>query len=261
MKRPLIGVSGPDRGGLAAWYALRVAIRRAGGVPRRITPGRPCDPALLDGLVLAGGADLDPELYGVPRQRLRELLREAEDEARRGQTSRWTILVAPALYLARRLLSTRHPAGIDTARDTLEMGLLEGALRRRLPVLGICRGAQLLNVFFGGTLLPDLAELYGEVPGGRTVLPRKEVRLEPGSRLAAVLGRDSCRVNALHHQAVDAPGHGIAIVAREPTGIVQGIEHEHLPLAIGVQWHPEYLPQHPSQRRLFSALVQAAASR
>jgi putative glutamine amidotransferase len=148
----------------------------------------------------------------------------------------------------------------DPARDAMEMKLLADALHRGLPVLGICRGEQLLNVHFGGSLHQDLATFYVEDPATRTILPRKRVMLQAGSRLMQLLGPDE-RVNALHRQGVDRIGDGLVVAGRDRNGIVQAIEHATLPFVVGVQWHPEYLPQIASQRAIFRALVCAARER
>jgi putative glutamine amidotransferase len=155
------------------------------------------------------------------------------------------------------LLLRESPRG-DAARDQLEMRLIDEAVARRLPVLGICRGAQLLNVYFGGSLHRDLAGFYREDPETRTILPHKRIVITPGTRLARLLGHETRRVNALHRQAIDRLGRGVRVAARDRNGIVQAVEHESLPFVIGVQWHPEYLPQVPEQRKLFNALVAAA---
>ncbi len=98
-----------------------------------------------------------------------------------------------------------------------------------------------------------------EYPAIRSALPRRRVILEPGSRLHGILGSDHCRVNALHKQAIDRLGEDLRVVAREAGGMIQAIEGTGgLPWLIGVQWHPEYLPQRREQRALFSALVHAA---
>ena len=136
----------------------------------------------------------------------------------------------------------------------LEMKLLDEAVARGLPVLGICRGEQLLNVYFGGSLHQDLPPSTPKTPPRRTILPRKRVVLEPGSRLIQLLGPDE-RVNALHRQGIDRIGEELVVAGRDRNGIVQAIEHATLPFLVGVQWHPEYLPQIGSQRAIFRALV------
>ena len=257
---PIVGVTGPDAGGAAAWWFARFAVWLAGGHAVRITPRHPRRIDGLDALVVGGGADVDPTLYGhdpapiVPKAR-------APDEPVLPYLLEWVIF--PLTWLARGasgLLLRESPSG-DAARDALETRLIGEAVARRLPVLGICRGAQLLNVCFGGTLHRDLAGFYREDPETRTILPQKRVVIAPGTKLARLLARDTRRVNALHRQAIDRLGRGLRVAARDRNGIVQAIEHETLPFVLGVQWHPEYLPQVPEQRALFDALVRHAKRR
>lgn len=137
--------------------------------------------------------------------------------------------------------------------------MLEQAVRDDLPVLGICRGAQLLNVFHGGTLHQHLMEVIENLVLRRTVLPRKTITIDPQSQLAKIMGGVAeLRVNSLHHQGVDRLAAGFCVAARDDVGIVQAIEHMKNRFMLGVQWHPEYLPQSRTQQMLFSALVRAA---
>jgi len=260
--RPLIGVTGPDRGGLASWLAIALAVWLAGGRPRRITPRRPLRGRALDGLIISGGADVAPELYGEPPE---EAPREAVTRSSRHWSRRVaTAILFPIVYLLRRLLSlgrvfsSGYTLTGDIARDELEGRMIEEADDRELPMLGICRGAQLINVRRGGRLHQDLKDFYVETPQLTTVLPYKPIAIEAGSRLAAVLRRTECRVNSLHRQAISETGAGIAVVAREEAGVVQAIEDSERAFLIGVQWHPEYLPQRPEQRRIFKRLVECA---
>ena len=124
-------------------------------------------------------------------------------------------------------------------------------------MLGICRGAQLLNVYFGGSLYQNLKEFYIETPQVRTILPKKRIRIASDSKLADILQTTLCRVNALHKQAIKKTGDDIRVSAREPNDVVQAIEHTKLPFVLGVQWHPEYLPHIRAQRSLFRSLVAA----
>lgn len=256
-ERPVIGVTGPDRGGGAAWAFARLGVWMAGGSAVRITPSRPRDIAGLDGLIVGGGADVDPKLYG------QELLHITEKKHPGQPLSRWMVglVLFPLTWLIRKLAASYASphAGRDPLRDALEIRLIHAAVLRQLPILGICRGAQLLNVHFGGSLYQDLKGFYIEDPEVRTILPRKHIDVPPDTRLCAALGRRPGRVNALHRQAIHQLGRGMRVAARDRNGIVQAIEHETLPFVVGVQWHPEYLPQIPQQRALFAALVRHAA--
>lgn len=256
--KPLIGVTGPDRGGRAAWWATRWLLRRAGARPCWITPSRKRPQAELDGLVIGGGADVAPKLYG--QERMEEVF-EAARERRSLRRKLVILLLFPLIYLVRRVLSGHTTAREDTARDDLEMGLIRRGLDDNLPMLGICRGAQLINVALGGSLHQELADFYTETPQIRSVLPRKRVELEPDSRLLKILDCNTCRVNALHSQAIDKPGEGLRIVAREPTGVTQAVEHRSHTFVIGVQWHPEFMPQSEGQFGLFTALTEASMLR
>jgi len=253
--RPLIGVTGPDRGGLAAWYASWLAVRRAGARAVRITPRRPRSELRLDGLIIGGGADVDPDLYGAHRHSLLEDLEAAEPRLSQRLLG---MLVYPLLWALRRTLLTHAPEG-DADRDRLEQALIRDALDRDLPLLGICRGMQLMNVVCGGTLHQGLEGFHEEHPQIRSVMPRKTVAVAQDSRLREILACGQCPVNALHDQAIDRLGEGLEVAAREANGVIQAVEHTRRRFAIGVQWHPEYLPQKRAQQALFRALVEAAA--
>ncbi|WP_006786111.1 gamma-glutamyl-gamma-aminobutyrate hydrolase [Thiorhodospira sibirica] len=253
-KRPLIGVTGPDRGGLAAWWCIALALYRAGARVQRITPRRTLDLQQLDGLVISGGADVSPTLYGQPKIALVAEIKALEQ----GYLNRLgALLLYPLLWGLRRSLITHAPGG-DEARDRMEYRLLKLALAQRLPVLGICRGMQLLNVVCQGSLHQNLQGFYREAPQIRTVLPRKAVIVIPQTRLAQIVVHTRLKVNALHHQAIDRLGQGLCVAAQESNGITQAIEHRDYPYVLGVQWHPEYLPQKPEHQALFHALVEAA---
>lgn len=257
--KPRIGITGPDRGGLAAWLFTSWAIRRAGGTPVRITPRRPHSLDDVDGLIVGGGADVDPALYGEAPSA--PPLQELRRRSRSLPTFLLTLLLFPLIWVLRRLLSTSQLHGRNAERDTLETDLLEQALARGIPVLGICRGAQLLNVVCGGSLHQSLEDFYDEAPNLYTIWPQKTVELLPDSQLARILGQYRCQVNSLHRQAIREPGHGLRAVAREANSVIQAIEHTEAPCVLGVQWHPEYLPQREEQRALFEALVASAEER
>jgi putative glutamine amidotransferase len=220
--RPIIGVTGPAGRGFALWAFAAFSLWLQGARPRRLTP--PLDVgklADLDGLLVGGGDDIGATLYG-------------------GE-------VVP---------DTR----IDPSRDQLELAALEHFWPTGAPILGICRGAQMINVFRGGTLHQDVRETYGIRRHPRTPLPLKRVRIEEASRLATIVRVSSIRVNSLHSQAVDRLGTGLRVAARDRHAMVQAIEDGAGPLRVGVQWHPELLFYRPHHRRLFRSFVEAARS-
>ncbi|ULG70511.1 gamma-glutamyl-gamma-aminobutyrate hydrolase family protein [Marinobacterium sediminicola] len=151
------------------------------------------------------------------------------------------------------------PVRSDPERDALEIAWIKHALEAKLPILGICRGAQLINVVLGGKLHQDLRNLRQLTYNRPGLLPTKQVQLEHHSRMAMVCKQEHLRVNSLHHQAVSSTGRSLRIVGRDLDNIAQGFESEDKAI-IGVQWHPEYLLYLPSQLRLFRWLVTSAQS-
>jgi putative glutamine amidotransferase len=246
----VVAITGPDRGGWPAWVFTAWAVRRAGGRPLRIRPAKPRHHCRFHALIVGGGADVDPSLYEAPEGPAPHEIQAAE---RRLSQRLIGYVFYPLLWLLRRLFQS-HGGSLDLERDRLEKALIHRALDEHRPILGICRGMQLINVVRGGSLQRDLAGFYTETPRLRSVLPVKLVELEPGSRLAEILGEPRVRVNALHDHAVDALGRNMRVSGCEPAGVIQAIEALDR-WCIGVQWHPEYLPQKPVQRRLFQALV------
>lgn len=262
-------VTGPDRGGYVAWLFTSWAIRWAGGKPVRATPRRP-RPTHFHGLVLGGGADVSPAWYarndgspGVsPRAETEPATGDSGQRRRRWFRRLAGYILAPLLFALRWVfgIGAKRVSTTDRARDELELALIDAAARADLPVLGICRGAQLLNVHAGGTLHQDLSGFYTEEPAMWTVFPRKRVTVAPKSRLARALDAEGGNVNSLHRQAIARLGQYLQVVARDRHDVVQAVEAPTRRFWIGVQWHPEYLPQLPEQRRLLRTLVDVAKS-
>ncbi len=219
VSRPLIGVTGDDTRLPLAWWFIRLALQRCGAEAYRLTPNRSAIPDNLDGIIISGGDDIDQRLY-LP------------DEPE----------VAP----------------INRERDRFEMIALELSLSRNLPILGICRGAQLMNVVLGGTLHIDLAEMRRVTSNKRMLLPRKTLHLESYSKLFDILGEEQCKINSLHHQAIKDLGEGLRVAGRDSDFIIQAVEDPEHRCRIGVQWHPEYLPFQARQLHLFRHLVASA---
>jgi putative glutamine amidotransferase len=216
--RPRIGVTTGRWKGRAMRLANSLGVWLAGGTPVRIGPGLRTRFDDLDGLIVGGGVDIESRLYGVDT------------------TDEWPY---------------------DPDRDALELRGLDWVERHDRPVLGICRGAQLLNVHRGGTLIHDLARSHSHYRNPRSMFPCKTAHPEPESRLAELVGTDPLRINALHHQAVDRLGEGMAVAAIDDGGIVQAIEFTGHRFRVGVQWHPELMLWYRRQRRLFRALLAA----
>ncbi len=217
--RPVIGVTVSRRSGWRMFPLIALNVWLAGGQARRWQAGGAVDMGAVDGVIIGGGDDISPDLYG-----------------------------------GRIVTSAR----LDPARDALERGVVLDAFAQGRPVLGICRGSQMLNIALGGTLHQDAYATYDASDHKRTILPRKLVHLEPDTRLARLAGAAPMKVNALHSQAVDRLGAGLRVAARDQGGMVQAIERVEEPFALGVQWHPEHLFYARRQMGIFRALVVAA---
>ncbi len=233
-RRPLIGITtyGPDGGdpnAVSLPIAYVRAVAAAGGLPVLLAATDSLeDPMLdrLDGLILSGGGDLEPSCHG-----------QAPHES---------------VY------------GTSRPRDEFELELARRALARpALPLLGICRGMQVMNVALGGDLEQHIPDARGESVVHRLPprLPtRHPVELDPGSPLAAIYAEREFPVCSWHHQEVRRLGRGLRSIARAPDGVIEGLEYAGSRFALGVQWHPEMqVDDDPLQRRLFEALVRSAA--
>ncbi|QDY70790.1 gamma-glutamyl-gamma-aminobutyrate hydrolase family protein [Qingshengfaniella alkalisoli] len=223
MSRPVIGVTVSRRSGWRIFPLVAFNLWLAGGRGRKWQSGTDTAPDLddVDGVIIGGGDDISPDLYG-------------------GQ------LVTSAR--------------LEPARDALEHDIVADAMERGIPVLGICRGAQMLNVVLGGSLHQDAYGTYTASKHVWTILPRKRVMVTAETRLAHIAGTAPMIVNALHSQAVDRLGCDLNVAARDDGGMIQAVERTKDPFALGVQWHPEHLFYAKRQRAVFRALVNAAAA-
>ena len=240
MTAPLIGITtsrGQNKEKLPYSFVLDAyvqSIKDAGGLPVMIPVGlgtRQIEAlrSRLDGILLTGGGDIDPERFGGKPH--------------------------PRVY------------GIEAERDALEIALVEIAARTDWPFLGICRGIQVINVTLGGTLythtqdqLPG-SQKHDYFPDYPRTLISHQVRVEANTRLAELLGGTDVPVNSLHHQAIEHLAAPLRPLAwSEPDGLVEAVDLPDHPFGLGVQWHPEWLQEHEPMRRLFQAFVTAASA-
>ncbi len=163
--------------------------------------------------------------------------------------------IHPSLYGEEGMPKAKY----DEPRDKLEQEVISHALTKGLPLLGICRGYQLINVALGGKLHPDIRHKRSKTSNFGTILPRKTALALNQTLLTDTVGAARFRINSLHHQAVDQPGKGLSIVAWDLDEFSQATECQERHI-LGVQWHPEYLLYLPGQRRLFQWLVKEAAA-
>ena len=219
-RRPLIAVTGPRRGGATPRLCVAACLFLAGGRPLQLSPATGAPEKPYHGVVITGGHDVDPVLY-------------AEESK-----------VLPQY---------------DQERDAFESAIIDDALQRGLPLLGICRGAQLLNVRMGGSLHQDLQSHRVHTSHRRTVFPMKTLLLESDTLLHGLLGAEKAKINSLHNQSIDRVGRGLVVSGRDLDGIVQAVEDPGQPFLLGVQWHPEFLLYARRHRALFHALVKAAS--
>jgi putative glutamine amidotransferase len=230
---PLVGITAGNDPNDGDFYVLRWdyvrCVEAAGGVPVVLAPSGPALHSSLlerlDALILTGGVDIHPSCYG----------------------------------------EEPHPTVTRTSaiRDEFELRLLADALKRDVPVLGICRGSQMLNVALGGSLIQDIPST---VPGHASHDDRQRTRatmahrveVDPSSRLAGILERTHFDVNSFHHQAAHRLGRGLVVSALAEDGVVEGIELPSARFVMGIQWHPEAFLKSPELfGRIFGALVAA----
>ena len=233
MRSPIIGIttySRSESGEFTLPGAYVDAVQLAGGLPLLLPPLQ-ADPTpfldVIDGLIFAGGGDIDPERYGGNPHH--------------------------TIYL------------VDEERDSFELTLARQVLQRDLPVLGICRGMQVLSVATGASLVTHVPDVYGEQIAHRLDHPRRptphSAQVHPHTRLAQILQATQITVMSWHHQAIQSVPEGWLPAAQAADGVIEALEHQSHPWLMAVQWHPELSPQDPVHQRLFQGLVQAAQDR
>ena len=221
-ERPVIGITKPDHEGNFAYGFIWLSVWLAGGKPLKITPQNAKSVTGVQGLILGGGKDVFPALF------------QDEPEPKKDYT-------------------------YDHDRDEMEMYWLRKAENEGLPVLGICRGAQLMNVAGGGKLHLDVSKAYekADYPASwlSHIFYRKKITIQNGSLLHKILGRTIVRVNSIHKQSIAEIAPGLIMTAREDNGVIQAIEKPGHNFYLGVQFHPEFLIYRRIFRKLFKKLI------
>ncbi len=230
MTAPLIGVTSAELTPITRndKEAYTRAVKLAGGFPELIPADLPLEElvaliAQLDGILLTGGGDIDPACFnGLPH---------------------------PSVY------------GVSESRDTTEIELVLRAREMKLPFLGICRGCQVINVAFGGSLYTHISDqLPGALEHSHKEFREEHhfVNIDPDSLLECITGTNELAVNSLHHQGISRVASALIPTACAPDGLVEGVELRWHPFGLGVQWHPEHLTDRGEMAALFEALVEAA---
>lgn len=221
----LIGVTTSARKGTLMWWCTKLGLKLCGAHAIRLTAFQQERFKECDGYIISGGVDINPKLYH--------------------QTNIASV-------------------DIEDERDTLEHMVIEHALAKKKPLMGICRGSQMINVVKGGTLHQNARDFYdGFVPTDSVIgkiFSRRKINIYEDGILCSLFRNDPhLYVNSLHHQAIHTLGEGLKIVAKDALGIVQAIESENLDkqFIIGMQWHPEFMLHTTSNRKIFRRLVQA----
>lgn len=225
MNRPIIGITTPNTPFHAAYYFIKLGIWLCGGTPVPLKTPNSIHTVQIDGLIVGGGTDIFPKLFQeAPKQDYQ----------------------------------------YDHDRDEMEMAWLKKAEADQIPVLGICRGAQMMNVMHGGTLHLNVSLAYenAHYPKNlfRKIFFRKAIKIEPNSLFHRLTNKTTLRVNSMHTQSIAKTGSGFVISAKENNGVIQAIGNPAHPFYLGVQFHPEFLLYRPSMRALFRGLVRATRS-
>jgi putative glutamine amidotransferase len=245
ISKPQIAITGPNKSGSTAWFFTALNIRIAGGKPVRVTPESFDGVLDYDAVIIGGGSDIHPDHY----------IKEDSTPVKR---SFWIKVKESVLY-PMELLSHLGSPGYDKDRDDMEIKFIHYTLANNLPLLGICRGHQLLNAELGGSMYESTLPLLEKEARIRSPFPRKTVLYTTNdSLISKIAGDDPLKVNAIHSQAVAEPADDLKVTAKEEAGINQVIESKNSDKVLGVQWHPEYLFYMKAHRKIFSWLVREA---
>lgn len=218
--KPLIGVTLPDKGNFFASVFIKFNLFLQGAKCVFLRPSKKnISFHKLDGLILSGGNDIDPTLYGAKKD--------------------------------------AHNTPLDKKRDEFELYILDKAYRTQLPILGICRGAQLINIYFKGDLYPTILDLDEYLIHENSIFPIKNIVIKKFTDLFSIVKKTPIVGNSIHNQAIKTVGEELKVSATHEK-IIEAIEKKEYPFLLGVQWHPEYLFYLKEDRKIFQKLVVAS---
>ena len=217
-RKPLIGICLPDKGNFFAYLFIKLNLIVQNAFCIRLRPSKNnVKLEKLDGIILSGGSDIDPTLYGAHKN--------------------------------------AHNTPLDKKRDAFELEVLDFAYNNQLPILGICRGAQLINIYFEGNLHAKILDLDEYLIHKNSIFPIKQAEIKKNSSLHRTVKEDSIIVNSIHNQAIDEVGDDLEVSATHES-IIESVEKKDYPFLLAVQWHPEYLIYLKEHRRIFEKFVQ-----
>lgn len=215
--KKLIGITLPDKGNVFARFFIKFNLFLQGAKGISLRPSQKnIEFNKLDGIIISGGNDIDPLLYG------------GNPEA--------------------------HNTPLDKNRDAFELEIIDKAYKKRLPILGICRGTQLINIYFNGDIYPTILDLDEYIIHKNSIFPIKAVFIKRGSKLFTILKKDTVIANSIHNQTIKTVGDTLNVSAKHEK-IIEAIEKKDYPFLIGVQWHPEYLFYLKNHRNIFKNFI------
>lgn len=221
-KKPLVGVCLPDKGNSFAYIFIRLNLymQKARWVSLRPSQNN-INFDKLDALLLSGGNDINPEIYGADKD--------------------------------------AYNTALDKKRDFFELEMIDKAYKRKIPILGICRGAQLINIYFKGTLFATILDIDEYIIHKNSIFPIKNVIVKGFSKLFGIVKKKNIIANSIHNQAIKDVGKDLKASATHDK-IIEAIEKKDYPFLLGVQWHPEYLIYLKVHRNIFRRFVKSAVS-
>lgn len=218
VRKPLIGIALPDDGNFFAEIFIKLNLRLQGANSVTFRPSKEIKNLHnIDGLILSGGNDINPQLYGANKD--------------------------------------AHNTELDKERDAFELDLLDFAYEKQLPILGICRGAQLINIYFEGNLHAKILDLDEYLIHKNSIFPIKKAQIKDDTTLLETVEENPIVINSIHNQAINKVGEELKVSAKHES-IIESVEKKDYPFLLAVQWHPEYLIYLKEHRNIFKKLVE-----